>query len=143
MGTMTRDEAISFLSTGTRTGKLATASAKGAPHVTPVWFVVDGDELVFTTYGTSIKGRHLTANPRAALTVDISEYPYSFVAVRGTVTLSTEADELLAWATRIAERYVPAGRAEEYGRRNGVEGELLCRLKLESVVGVADIAAHS
>jgi len=140
MGTMTRDEAISFLAAGTRTGKLATASAVGVPHVTPVWFVVDGDDLVFTTHSTSVKGRHLTANPRAALAVDLSEYPYDFVAVRGAVTLSTEADELLTWATRIAERYVPAGRAEEYGRRNGSEGELLCRLKLDRVVGVADIA---
>ena len=140
MGTMTRDEAISFLTAGTRTGKLATASAAGAPHVAPVWFVLDGDELVFTTYGTSVKGRHLQANPRAALTVDVSEYPYAFVTVRGAVTLSSATDELLTWATRIAERYVPAGRAEEYGRRNSIEGEFLCRLKLEHVVGVADIA---
>jgi PPOX class probable F420-dependent enzyme len=140
MGTMTRDEALSFLAAGTRTGKLATASDSGAPHVTPVWFVLDGDELVFTTYGTSVKARHLKANPRASLAVDVSEYPYDFVVVRGPVTLSTEPEELLAWATRIAERYVPAGRAEEYGRRNGSEGELLCRLKLERVIGAADIA---
>jgi PPOX class probable F420-dependent enzyme len=140
MGTMTRDEAIDFLAEGTRTGKLATASSVGAPHVAPVWFVLDGDELVFTTAATSIKGRHLKANPRAALTADVEQYPYGFVAVRGAVALSVEPDELLAWGIRIAERYVPAGRAEEYGRRNGVEGELLCRLKLERVVGVSGIA---
>jgi PPOX class probable F420-dependent enzyme len=140
MGTMTREEALGFLTTGTRTGKLATASAVGAPHVAPVWFVLDGEELVFTTHNTSLKGRHLKANPRAALTVDIDEYPYSFVAVRGAVALSVEPDELLAWATKIAERYVPTGRAQEYGRRNGIEGELLCRLKLERVVGASGVA---
>jgi PPOX class probable F420-dependent enzyme len=140
MGTMTRAEAIGFLAEGTHTGKLATASNVGAPHVAPVWFVLDGDELVFTTAATSVKGRHLRANPRAALTVDVEQYPYAFVVVRGPVGLSAEPDELLAWAIRIAERYVPAGRAEEYGRRNGVDGELLCRLKLDRVLGISDIA---
>jgi PPOX class probable F420-dependent enzyme len=140
MATMTRDEALAFLTEGTRTGKLATASAVGAPHVAPIWFVLDGDDLVFNTAGTSVKGRHLKANPRAALTVDIDVYPYAFVAVRGAVALSARPDEMLEWATKIAERYVPAGRAQEYGRRNAAEGELLCRLRLERVIGISDIA---
>ncbi len=46
---MTRAEVRSFLGHGTRTGKLATVGADGGPHVMPVWFVLDGDELVFTT----------------------------------------------------------------------------------------------
>jgi nitroimidazol reductase NimA-like FMN-containing flavoprotein (pyridoxamine 5'-phosphate oxidase superfamily) len=44
---MTPDEALAFLAEGTRTGKLATAQG-GRPHVAPVWFVVDADDLVFT-----------------------------------------------------------------------------------------------
>lgn len=140
MAKMTREEAIAFLSVGTHTGKLATASAVGAPHVAPVWFVLDGDDVVFTTHSTSVKGRHLMVNPRAALAADLEEFPYGFVTVRGPVAISTDADELLTWATRIAARYVPAGRAEDYGRRNGAEGELLCRMKLESVTGRSDVA---
>ncbi len=137
---MSRDESIAFLAEGTRTGKLATASATGAVHVAPIWFVVDGDDLVFTTGEETLKGRHLRANPRAALTVDVSEYPYHFVTVRGPVALDPAAPDLLGWATRIAERYVPAGRAAEYGARNGVPGEMLCRLRLDRVTGGRDIA---
>ena len=33
-----------------------------------------------------------------------------------------------------------ADRAEEFGRRNGVPGELLCRLRPETVVAQADVA---
>jgi PPOX class probable F420-dependent enzyme len=137
---MTRHEAIGFLAEGTRTGKLATASQSAMPHVAPIWFVVDGEDLVFTTEQDTVKGRHLRANPRAALAVDVDEYPYAFVVVRGPVTVDAHAPDLLSWATRIAQRYVPAGRAEEYGRRNAVEGELLCRLRVERVTGVRDIA---
>lgn len=137
---MTRDEAMAFLAEGKRTGKLATASPGGAPHVAPVWFVVDAFDLVFTTSAHTLKGRNLRANPRAALTVDAEEFPHSFVVVRGPVSIDETLSELLAWATLIAERYVPAGRAEEYGRRNGVPGELLCRLHMEHGRGERDIA---
>ncbi|MEQ0558447.1 PPOX class F420-dependent oxidoreductase [Amycolatopsis sp. NEAU-NG30] len=138
---MSRYQAIEFLTTGTRTGKLATASASGAPNVAPVWFTVDGDDVVFTTGRTSSKGRHLLANPRAALSVDSEEFPYSFVVVRGPVHVDDEADDLLAWNTRLAERYVPPGRAEEYGRRNTGTDIMLCRLRMEHVSAWSDIAS--
>jgi PPOX class probable F420-dependent enzyme len=140
MPNMTRAEAIDFLADGTRTGKLATASLSGAPHVAPIWFVVADDDLVFTTARDTVKGRHLRANPRAGLTVDVAEYPYHFVVVRGRVSIDEDAADLLVWATRIAQRYVPEGRAREYGERNAVEGELLCRLRIGRIIGARDIA---
>jgi PPOX class probable F420-dependent enzyme len=140
MATMTRQEAYDFISVGTRTGKLATASPTGKPHVAPVWFVLDGDDLVFTTGEGTVKGRNLLANPQAALTVDVSEYPYDFAVVRGPVTLERQASDLLAWTTKIAERYVPARLAPDYGKRNAVDDELLCRLRIERISGALDIA---
>jgi PPOX class probable F420-dependent enzyme len=108
--------------------------------VAPVWFVVDADDLVFTTGDQTVKGRQLRANPQAALSVDVDVYPYSFVVVRGRVSWDPSAPDLLEWSTRIAARYVPAGQADAFGRRNAVPGELLCRLHMEHVTGVADIA---
>ena len=137
---MTEDEAITFLSEGTHTGKLATTSPSAQPHVAPIWFVVDGHDLVFSTGTESVKGRHLRANPRAALAVDVEKFPYHFVSVRGGVSVEEDPDDMVDWATRIAQRYVPAGQAEEYGRVNSASGSLLCRLHLDRVVGVSDIA---
>jgi PPOX class probable F420-dependent enzyme len=59
-----------FVMTGTRTGKLAVVREDGRPHVTPIWFVLDGDDLVLTTHETSAKGRALRREPRVALCVD-------------------------------------------------------------------------
>ncbi|MET8152879.1 PPOX class F420-dependent oxidoreductase [Actinoplanes sp. NPDC049668] len=140
MAAMTRQEALDFISVGTRTGKLATASPAGEPHVAPIWFVVDGDDLVFTTAEQTVKGRNLRADPRAALTVDVSEFPYDFAVVRGVVSLDAHAPDLLEWATRIAERYVPARLAPDYGKRNAVDGEMLCRLRIDRISGARDIA---
>ena len=139
MPQMTRDEAFAFLAGGTRTGKLATAGP-GGPHVAPVWFVVDGDDLVFGTGESSVKGRHLRADPRAALGVDLEVFPYSFVVVRGQVRLARNPPDMVEWATRIAARYVPAENAQWYGERNAAPGEYLCRLHVDRLVAESDVA---
>lgn len=131
---------MTVLSTGTHTGKLATASPTGSPHVAPIWFVVDDGDLVFTTAESSVKGRNLRAGGRAALCVDVEVYPYHFVIVQGRVHIEADAPDLLAWTTRIAARYVPEGQQEAFGRRNAVAGELLCRLTPHRITGQTDIA---
>ena len=137
---MTPDEIHAFLSHGTRTAKLATSGPGGQPHVMPVWFVLDGEELVFTTWGESVKGRNLRRDPRAAVVVDQEVAPYAFVHLRGHVTLNEDLGELLRFATAIGGRYMGADRAEEFGRRNAVSGELLVRLRPERVIATADAA---
>jgi len=141
MREMSRAEAIEFLMTGTRAGKLATASPSGAPSIAPLWFTVDGDDVVFSTGRGSLKGRHLAANPRAALTVDSDEFPYAYVTVRGPVDLTDDPEDVLEWNTRLAERYVPESRAEEYGRRNSSADMVLCRLRLQRISAWAEIAS--
>ena len=139
---MTPEEVRGFLSHGTRTAKLATSGPGGQPHVMPVWFMLDGEELVFTTWGDSVKGRNLRRNPRAAVIVDEEVAPYAFVHIRGHVTLSEDLEELLRFATAIGGRYMGADRAEEFGRRNAVPGELLVRLRPERVIAQAEVAGE-
>jgi len=134
MRDMTRSEAYAFLAEGTRTGKLAVTRRDGRPHVTPIWFVIDGADVVFTTWHDSVKARALRREGRAAMVVDDQAPPYSFVMVEGTVQLSAAADDLVRFATMIGGRYMGSDRAEEFGRRNGVEGELLVRLLPERIV---------
>ncbi len=140
MRPMSDDEARAFLTAGTRTGKLAVVRADGRPHVSPIWFVLDGDDLVFTTWKDSVKGRSLRRDPRVALTVDDEVPPFAFVMVEGEVTLSEDPDALLRWATIIGGRYMGADQAERYGRRNAVPGELLVRLVPSKIIGRAGIA---
>jgi len=129
-----------FVAAGTRTGKLATVRADGRPHVAPIWFVLDGDDILFTTGADSVKGRNLRREGQASLCVDDDTPPFSFVIVNGTVTLSAGLDEVRRWATTIGGRYMGADRAEEFGRRNGVPGELLVRLIPTSIRAERDIA---
>ncbi len=52
-----------FLGAGTRTGKLATTRADGSPHVAPIWFILDGGDLVFMTGADTVKGKAMMRDP--------------------------------------------------------------------------------
>jgi PPOX class probable F420-dependent enzyme len=134
------DEQKAFLLHGTRTGKLATVRKDGRPHVAPIWFVLDGDTLVFNTGEDTVKGASIRRDPRIALCVDDETPPFSFLIVEGTAELIDDLDALKMWATRIAARYMGNELAEQYGARNGVPGELLVRVTLTKVIFAKDIA---
>ncbi|MFI7388252.1 PPOX class F420-dependent oxidoreductase [Streptomyces sp. NPDC049813] len=137
---MTDEEWHAFVSEGTRTAKLSTVRADGSPHIAPVWFVLDGDDIVFNTGKDTVKGRNLARDGRVALCVDDERPPFSFVTVQGRAELSEDPAALLDSATRIGGRYMGEERAEEFGRRNAVPGELVVRVRVEKVVAMGDVA---
>ena len=137
---MTDDQRRSFLLDGTRTGILATTRADGSPHAAPVWFTLDGDDVIFTTGADTVKGGNLRRDGRAVIVVDESTPPFDFVIVQGSVELSEDMDELLRWATVLGGRYMGADVAEAFGRRNAVPGELLVRLRPSKIIALAGIA---
>lgn len=106
----------------------------------PVWFIVEDDHLVFMTWHTSVKAKNLRREGRAAVSVDLQEPPYAFVLVEGPVEIIEDHADLVSLATEIGRRYMGVDRAAEYGRRNGVEGELVIRLRMERVVARHDVS---
>ena len=137
-----RDDVRQFLvGPPVRTGTLATTRTDGRPHVAPVWFDLDDDgALVFNTGADTVKGRNLAREGRAALCVDDDRPPFAFVIVEGAVELSEEPDDLVYWATRLGGRYMGQDQAEAFGRRNGVPGELVVRLRPERVSADLDVS---
>jgi PPOX class probable F420-dependent enzyme len=140
VASVTDPKVSAFLSAGTRTGKLAYSGADGRPLVAPIWFIVEGDVLVFNTGKDTAKGRALARDPRATLCVDLEEPPYAFVQVQGDAELSEDHGELVRTATAIAARYMGDDRAEEYGKRNAVPGELVVRLRPAKVIAQFNIS---
>ncbi|MFC9287434.1 PPOX class F420-dependent oxidoreductase [Streptomyces sp. NPDC057052] len=137
---MTDEEWRAFVSQGTRTAKLSTVRADGSPHVAPVWFLLDGDEVVFNTGEETVKGRNLARDGRVALCVDDDRPPFDFVVLQGRARISKDLDQVRLWATRIAARYMGEDRAEAFGARNGVPGELLVRVGIEKVLAQRAVA---
>jgi len=137
---MNDDETRTFLLEGTRTGKLGWVSKDGRPHVAPIWFLLDGDDIVFMTETKGGKGLAMARTGRASLVVDIEEPPYAFVKVDGSVTVTPNDPDLLDWGTRIGGRYMGQDRAEEFGRRNAVPEEALVRLTPDRIIAMTDVS---
>ncbi|MQA94803.1 MAG: TIGR03618 family F420-dependent PPOX class oxidoreductase [Streptosporangiales bacterium] len=140
MRNMTEEEWRAFVLEGTRTGKVAVVRPDGRPHVTPVWITLDGDDLAFTTYHKGVKARALRENPHIAICVEDDDPPFSFVSIEGEATLVDDPAESRRIATIVGGRYMGAGRAEEFGARNGVPGEYVVRVAIKKVVAQADLA---
>jgi PPOX class probable F420-dependent enzyme len=140
MKKMTREECSSFLFSPVRTGKLATMRKDGRPYVVPVWFDLDGETVVFTTWHKSIKAASIRRDPRVCLCVDDETPPFAYVQVEGTAVLSNDAEQLQYWATRIGGRYMGQALAEAYGKRNSMEGELVVRVTPTNIHGYKDVA---
>jgi PPOX class probable F420-dependent enzyme len=138
---VTDEQWRAFVSEGTRTGKIGVTRKDGSPHVTAVWFVLDGDDLLFTTAESGVKGRVLRREPRVSICVDDQTPPYSYVMIQGEASVSEDLDELRRWATAIGARYMGADQAEAFGARNGVPGEYLVRVRITKVISERDLAA--
>ncbi len=139
---MTPEETRAFLLEGTRTAMLGVVRKDGRPHIAPIWFALDGDDLLFTTATSTVKGHAVRRDPRLVLCVDDERPPFAFVRIEGEAQVSEDLEEMLRWATAIGARYMGAARAEEFGRRNAVPGEMLVRVRPLKVVGMDDVAGH-
>lgn len=137
---MTGDEWVAFITARARPAVLATTRADGRPHAAPVWIDVDDGAVWFNTGADTVKGRNLARSGVATICAQDDRPPFSFVVVEGTVEIIDDVALVRAWAARLGGRYMGADRAEEYGARNGVPGELLVKLLPTKVIGAVDVA---
>ncbi|HEY7932117.1 MAG TPA: PPOX class F420-dependent oxidoreductase [Acidimicrobiales bacterium] len=84
---------------------VATLESDGSPNVTPVWCLLDGDEIVINTALGRAKAKNLANDERVALSLTDPDNPYTVIAVRGTVVAFTTegADEVI---DQLAKKYM-------------------------------------
>ena len=140
MKEMSKEEYFKFISQGTKTGKLATVNKDGSPHVVPIWFLVEGENIVFSTGLNSVKCKNMQRDSRVCISVDEEKDLYSFVKIDGTASFSNDPEDRLHWATKIAERYMGEDQAEAYGKRNSGPDETVVTVKPAKILAYADVA---
>ena len=72
---------------------ITTIRGDGTPHVTPVWHLVDGDDVVVAVARSTVKARNVRANPQVALCVAANQRPQPWALINGTARLSEERVE--------------------------------------------------
>ncbi len=145
MRPMSPEQVVEFMTTGSRTGKLALVRKDGSPTVTPVWFDVDPStgHFVFMTGKDSLKARILRRDPRVSICVDVMEMPFDFARIDGTAEITSYDDDPAAlrhWATETCRRFVGDDRAAEFGARNSGDDEILVRVTPSKYVGAYGVS---
>jgi PPOX class probable F420-dependent enzyme len=83
---------------------LGTVSRSGAPHLTVMWYVLDGDEIVFNTKAGRAKESNLEHDPRVSLLV-YDDSGYRYVRIDGSVRAIADPATAQADIARLAARY--------------------------------------
>lgn len=91
-------------------GAFATVRSDGAPSVTPMWFLWEGGQLLFTHTTYRAKIAELEATPLATLLVIDPANPHRYLQVR-TQLAGITADPTGAFYVRLARRYGAADPA--------------------------------
>ena len=103
---------VSFLE-GKYFGKLATTMKDGSPHVTPIWYVLEGGKLIINTTTTRVKYFNIKRDSRVCFLVD-DGYPYVIIFGRARVAKERDANGDIE---ALAIRYT----GEEAGRKSARE----------------------
>jgi len=74
---------------------LATVSPSGAPQSSVIWVKRDGDDVLFSTIRGRLKTRYMEQNPLVSLCLYDPDDPYSYVEIRGEVSLTEAGGDAL------------------------------------------------
>lgn len=117
-------------------GILTTLRRDGSPASSMVTFARLGDELFVSTTRTRLKGKHLTRDPRLALTVINPDSSLNFVTIDGVADI--EESDQGRYNRAIAEAVAAHGlpwTTETINAMTGAPGRFIVRIRPRRVYG--------
>lgn len=127
------DDARAFFATP-RIARLATLDADGYPHVVPIWFGLDGDDIVFMSDRDNAKVRNATVRPKGAVTIGGEVDDGGGYLIRGDLSVYDDVDHRVAYALSL--RYEGKARADELAVEWTNDDIVVIRLKPVKVTKV-------
>jgi PPOX class probable F420-dependent enzyme len=119
-----------------RFGALATIDPDGSPHQTVMWYLLEGDEILFNTARGRRKPENLARDPRVSLLVFDG---YRFVRLSGRVRESATSEAALADIERLVVRYDGAAAAAGAKERFRKDERVSYRFRIDRVYASADL----
>jgi PPOX class probable F420-dependent enzyme len=108
---------------------LGTIGASGRPQMSGVWFLAEGDTVMFSLNTTRQKVKNLQANPKCSVLIFDEKSPYRYVELRGDAELTPDPD--YEFANKIGAKY---GGADLKERDNPGESRVVVTVRPASVV---------
>jgi len=118
-----------------RVARLATTGRDGYPHVVTIWFMRDGDDIVFACERGDQKVKNALRDPKAAVVIggDPKRDEAGYM-IQGTLTVEDDADHVIG--RRVARRYLPQRRSEQFLAEYASNDPVTLRLHPAKVIRV-------
>lgn len=114
--------------------RMAVVDQNGYPHVVPVWFGMDGDDVIIFGYRNTRKVDFLKVNPKGSVQIGGDPAGNGYL-LKGDFTLEDDPDNY--WAKKITYAYEPTREAAEKSLAEWIPaGLVVMRLKVNKVAKV-------
>lgn len=130
---MLDDTILSFLK-APRIARMSTIDGEGFPHTVPVWFDVDGDDLIVISVRDTRKVAHILANAKGAITIGGDSDDDAGYLFKGTFRVQEDADR--RWMKRLINRYEKGEQAERDAREWATLDMVVLRLTVNTATKV-------
>jgi general stress protein 26 len=90
--------------------RMSTIDGSGYPHTVPVWFMMDGDDVVIMGARDTKKVGHMKANPKGAVSIGGGPEDDAGYLIKGEWRV--EEDPGKHWQRTITHHYEPPEKAE-------------------------------
>lgn len=91
--------------------RMSTLDPDGYPHTVPVWFKLDGDDLVVISVRSTRKVGHILANPKGAIAVGGDPGDGGGYLIKGEFSIEPDPED--AWVRQLTYQYEPPEQAEK------------------------------
>ena len=91
--------------------RMSTIDEEGYPHTVPVWFALDGDDLVIISVRQTRKVSHIQANPKGSVTIGGDPGNGAGYLIKGDFSIEPDPDA--TWTRKLTYRYESPEQAEK------------------------------
>jgi PPOX class probable F420-dependent enzyme len=91
--------------------RVSTIDPNGYPHTVPVWFALDGDDIVIISVRETRKVGHILANPKGAVTIGGDPEDGAGYLIKGEFSIEPDPED--AWVRKMTYRYEAPEQAEK------------------------------
>ena len=115
--------------------RMSTIDFEGYPHTVPVWFKLDGDEIVMIATRDTRKVGHIARNPKGALAIGGDENDGGGYLLKGT--FAVEEDPGLRWMKALTYHYEDEAQAAKDVEAWSDRDMIVIRLQIRKVIKFA------
>ncbi len=114
--------------------RMTTVGPDGYPHSVPVWFMLDGDDIVIISVRDTCKVRHIARNPKGAVVIGGEPGDGGGYLFKGDFCIEEDPGD--RWVKQLIYRYETGAQAEKDVQDWADLDIILIRLKPTKVIKV-------